>query len=570
MGRARKRQQGVQPNCPATEEIRVYRAGLYGRLSVLDNGKIDGDSLESQIDILEQYVSERPYLHYVQMYLDNGYTGTNFERPAWERMMADVQAGKIDCVIVKDLSRLGRNYLESGTFLEKDFPRMGLRFISINDGYDSAALNSSEELAAALKNIINDYYAKDISRKSCSALANKRQKGDYIGSYAPYGYRKDPKNKNHLIIDPETAPIVRQIFAWRAEGDGYGTILRKLNEQDIPSPGRYRFEHGIVTNNNKKGADLLWNRHVITDILKNIVYIGHLAQGKCRASLYQGIPAHITDSSEWDISYHTHEPILDDSLFYTVQAVNEQQAATYWNNYGKLDHLPKRVNPYREKLVCADCGARMKMYRNIYRGARKAIFTYICPNYEEHGKLACASKKSIRAEILDESVLTTIRAQIALFSDAHKVLALLSARQTKQSESNMRTTSAIQQIQHEIERKQGYLTSLYSDWKNGIFSFEEYTLAKERYRVDIEKLKQRLGEMKSCEQVKQDRLSRLKMWQAKAEQYRDVQQVLPELIDTFITEIRVLGDGGIAITFRFEDEYRQLLQEIENLRQEVA
>lgn len=225
---ARKKRVHASPMRPEIQGA-LWVAGLYGRLSVLDNGKVDGEPIESQIAIIEQYVAGHPELKIVERYIDNGYTGTNFDRPNWERMMADVKSGRINCIIVKDLSRLGRNYIETGRFLERICPKLGIRFISVNDNYDTAEIKSQDEFAASLKNIVNDYYAKDISLKSGSALKAKRQRGEYIGSYAPHGYLKDPSNKNHLIINPETAPVIQQIYQWRAEGLGYGTITRMLN-----------------------------------------------------------------------------------------------------------------------------------------------------------------------------------------------------------------------------------------------------------------------------------------------------------------------------------------------------
>ena len=426
---ARKKRVHASPMRPEIQGA-LWVAGLYGRLSVLDNGKVDGEPIESQIAIIEQYVAGHPELKIVERYIDNGYTGTNFDRPNWERMMADVKSGRINCIIVKDLSRLGRNYIETGRFLERICPKLGIRFISVNDNYDTAEIKSQDEFAASLKNIVNDYYAKDISLKSGSALKAKRQRGEYIGSYAPHGYLKDPSNKNHLIINPETAPVIQQIYQWRAEGLGYGTITRMLNERGIPSPGRYRFEHGIVTNNNKKGSSLLWNRHALTDILRNIVYIGHLAQGKCTASLARGIPVHRTPESEWDIAYHTHDPIITEELFNQVQEINRSRADAYNANYGACSHLPKGDNPYRERLVCADCGTQMKLYRNLSKNHKKAYFTYICPTYEEHQELRC-TKKTIRSNALDAMVLKTLKIQMELFCDAQQVLERLSKKQPK-------------------------------------------------------------------------------------------------------------------------------------------
>ena len=489
---ARKKRVHASPMLPEVQGP-LWNAGLYGRLSVLDNGKVDGEPIESQIAIIEQYVTGHPELRVVERYIDNGYTGTNFERPNWERMMADVKSGRINCIIVKDLSRLGRNYIETGRFLERICPKLGIRFISVNDNYDTAAVKTQDEFSVSLKNIVNDYYAKDISLKSGSTLKAKRQNGEYIGSYAPHGYMKDPANKNHLIINPETAPIIQQIFQWRAEGLGYGAITRRLNEQDIPSPGRYRFEHGIITNNNKKGSSLLWNRHVLIDILRNIVYIGHLAQGKCTASLVHGIPAHRTPESEWDISYHTHDPIISEDLFHQVQEINRSRAEAYNASYGACSHLPKGNNPYRERLVCADCGTQMKLYRNLSKNHKKAYFSYICPTYEEHRELRC-TKKAIRSSDLDAAVLKTLKIQMNLFCDAQQVLERLSKQQVKMPVHA--EESELQQLEQQVKRKQGYATSLYSDYRTGLLTREEYTFARGKYQEEVASLQDRISQLR--------------------------------------------------------------------------
>lgn len=567
---ARKRKSDGLPSQPSItlEGLTVFETALYGRLSVLDNGKVDGDSLESQIALMEQYVAQRPYLHYVKLYQDNGYTGTNFDRPAWDELLRDVRQGKINCIVVKDLSRLGRNYIETGEFLEKDCPRLGVRFISINDGYDSAALNSTEELTAALKNIINDYYAKDISRKACSALATKRKRGEYIGSYAPYGYQKDPANKNHLIIDPVTAPIVRQIYEWRAAGAGYGTITRRLNEQDIPSPGRYRFEQGIVTNNNKKGTKLLWNRHALTDILRNPVYIGHLVQGKCRASLYQGIPAHTVSEEEWDIAYHTHDPILSQELFDAVQRCNEERSAAYQANYGKYAVLPKETNPYGEKLVCADCGARLKLYRSLANGGKRGYYSYLCPTYEEHRELRC-SKKSIRSFALDEAVLAALKVQMDLFLDEEAVLKTLLCR-ARPSASKAAKADEKRSLERQIERRQSLSASLYADWKSGILSREEYDFGRQKYAQELEELSRQLREMESVGGVEKEKLDRATAWANQIKRFQSADTVTKELVDAFIGSIRLDSKGQISVDFLFADDQELIRQEIKRLKKEAA
>ena len=368
----------------AAAASRIWRTALYVRLSVEDNGK-DADSIENQIALLESYVFGCPDLSKAGLFVDNGCTGTNFHRPQFQQMMEAVQAGVIDCVVVKDLSRLGRNYIETSQFIEKICPFYGLRFIAVNDGFDTAAVTDTAQLSMALSNIVNDYYAKDISRKVTSALQTKMEQGDYIGNYAPHGYCKDPENKNHLVVDPETAPVIRQIFQWRSEGVSYMGINRRLNEAGIPSPGQYRLEHGIETNNNRKGRPVLWNKHMVTEILKNVVYIGHLAQKKGSQCLYAGIPYHITSVDEWIVVEHTHEPIIGAELFETVQKINRESAERSKANSGKYAYLPREKNIFGKKLTCAECGAVIKLHRSFSRLRDKAYFMFKCPTYAEHG-----------------------------------------------------------------------------------------------------------------------------------------------------------------------------------------
>lgn len=563
---ARKKRVHASPMRPEIQGA-LWDAGLYGRLSVLDNGKVDGEPIESQIAIIEQYVAGHSELKIVERYIDNGYTGTNFDRPNWERMMADVRSGRINCIIVKDLSRLGRNYIETGRFLERICPKLGIRFISVNDNYDTAEIKSQDEFAASLKNIVNDHYAKDISLKSGSALKAKRQRGEYIGSYAPHGYLKDPSNKNHLIINPETAPVIQQIYQWRAEGLGYGAITRMLNERDIPSPGRYRFEHGIVTNNNKKGSSLLWNRHALTDILRNIVYIGHLAQGKCTASLARGIPVHRTPESEWDIAYHTHDPIITEELFNQVQEINRSRADAYNANYGACSHLPKGDNPYRERLVCADCGTQMKLYRNLSKNHKKAYFTYICPTYEEHQELRC-TKKTIRSNDLDAMVLKTLKIQMELFCDAQQVLERLSKKQQKfpaHIEEN-----ELQQLEQQIKRKQGYATSLYADYRTGLLTREEYTFARGKYQEEVAALQGRISQLQERLTLTSQVSDCAKSWITLIEQYKSAEIVSRELVTAFIGEIRLSADGSIKVSFLFQDELSRIRAHCKALESEVA
>ena len=565
MARARKTRAKADSRQEANESG-VHRAGLYARLSVFDNGRVDGDSMETQIELMKQYVSEHSDLRFVKLYQDNGFSGTTFLRPGWDELMRDVAAGLINCVVVKDLSRFGRNYIETGNFLEKDCPRLGLRFISVNDRYDSASANANQQLTAALKNIINDYYAKDISRKISASLAAKRKRGEYIGSYAPYGYLKDPDDKSRLIIDPETAPIVRQMYEWRAAGEGIGKILRRLNEQGIPSPGRYRYEHGIVTNNNKKGAALLWGRHITTEILRNPVYIGTLQQGKFRASLYQGIPGHVTDSDEWDVVRHTHEAIVSEELFQAVQAVNQRQSDDYKSYYGKYSYLPKEMNPYGKKLTCADCGSVLKLYRSLANDGTRAYYSYICPAHEEKGEMAC-TKKSVRSMIVNQAVLVALRIQIQLFLDTSKVLSTLmeNERQIRERET---PEKKIRSLQRKLERKRILSSTLYSDWKSGLLTLDEYLFGKRKYAQDMEELNRRIAAAEQRKQASKEKISDIERWTQQLAQYQNAAEVTKELADALIDSITMDAGGNLSIRFRFDGAKQTMDEEISRIRKD--
>ena len=553
------------------KEAGIYHTGIYLRLSVEDNGKKDADSMENQKNLLMEYVSARPYLMLTDIYMDNGFTGTDFERPEFNRMLKDARDGRINCIVVKDLSRLGRNYVEAGDYIEKVFPFLGIRFIAVNDHYDSDSLTSGDELGASLKNVVNDVYAKDISRKVGTAMKQKRLRGEYIGNYAPYGYLKDPKDKNHLIIDQEIAPIVVEIFELRARGNGINTIARILNERDIPSPGRLRYERGIITNNNKKGSGLLWSRHVLSDLLKNVVYIGNLAQGRSASCLYKGIPFHWTEESEWDLVENTHEAIISPELWKRVQEVTDRKSREAKESHGKYAGLPKRENPYGSLLRCADCGRVIKQvhaYNTSKRSGTSIYYNYKCPENIELGDTACP-KKNIRAADLDEAVLATIRKQMEIFMDTQKILKELIA-QEKETAKQEAPIARVKDIQKEIDRRKGLCTALYTDLKEGILTQDEYFYAKMRYQEEIDSLEKELQELKSIRGKASEAAQGEKKWEQLISKYYKAQTLNPAMMEAIIKEIKLYADNSISIEFRYMNEFEELLQECERIRREVA
>lgn len=555
-------------NHPTNEVAsRIWKIALYVRLSVEDNGK-DADSIENQIALLESYVSGCPDLSKAGLFIDNGYTGTNFNRPEFNRMMEAVQTGVIDCVVVKDLSRLGRNYIETSQFIEKICPFYKLRFIAVNDRFDTETITNEAQLSVALSNIVNDYYAKDISRKVTTALQTKMERGDYIGNYAPHGYCKDPENKNHLVIDPETAPIIRQIFQWRSEGSSYMGINRRLNEAGIPSPGQYRLEHGIETNNNRKGRPVLWNKHMVTEILKNIVYIGHLAQKKGSQCLYAGIPFHVTNEDEWIIVEDTHEPIISKELFEAVQKVNKENAARSKANSGKYIYLPKEKNIFGRKFTCAECGATIKLHRSFSTKRDKAYFTFKCPTYAEHGAKGCSDVKMRKAD-LDNAVFSFIKAQMAVFIDMESTLQrLLSVKSGNFEQGRIKSKRRL--LQQKLDHKKSILSGLYVDYKEGLLSRQDYLFTREGIDSDIRAIEAELAEEKDASSKAQDLLMGKMKWQYMVRKYQDATGLSEEMVEAFVETVKLHEDGSLEIKLNYMDEFAALMNACEQMRKESA
>lgn len=565
---SKRRQQATAVPAVAEEQFaKIYKTAIYARLSREDNLN-QSDSIENQLALLNDYVGNRPFLRLIGTFIDNGYTGTDFDRPEWQKLMEAVQAKEVDCIIVKDLSRLGRNYIETGEFLEKICPFFGIRFIAINDNFDTETVEASGQLSVSLSNIINDYYAKDISRKVSSALRSKMENGEFIGAWEKYGYLKDPGNKNQLIINPETAPIVKQIFLWRSEGMSYMGINKKLNDSGVPSPGQYKANRGIVTNNNQKDRVILWNKHMVTEILKDITYLGHLAQRKGSQCLYAGISYHRTEEQNWIVVENTHEPIIEQELFDKVQAINNAAAEKAKANSGKYDHLPKAVNIYGKKFTCADCGSVMKLVRSFSTKKDKVYFTFKCPTYAEHGTRACNAKKMRKAD-LDEAVLATIKAQLDLFVDMqdslHQLLALkkAKAKQSKQKDE-------IKSLKKKLDHKKGLFGGLYRDLREGLISDEDYAQTREVIMVEIKRLEQQLSELEGTTNRFAEQLRGEEKWAELVEKYHNATEVTAEMVDAMILSMKMNEDSSLSIEFNYMDEFKSIFDVTEILRKEVA
>ncbi|WP_243117221.1 recombinase family protein [Lacrimispora algidixylanolytica] len=354
-----------------------YYAGLYMRLSKDDDRALESASIDTQRKMLYFYAKENGFEIYDE-YVDDGYSGTNFSRPAWERLLGDIEAKKVNLVITKDLSRLGRDYIMTGQYTEIYFPARKVRYIAINDGYDS---NSSFNDIAPFKNMVNEMYARDTSKKIRSAFQTKIKEGEFIGNFAPYGYQKDPNNKNHLIADPLTAPIVRSIFQHAEQGEAPLAIAARLNEQKVETPLKYRCLTHPYLKKGETTKDSQWTSGAICKVLSNEVYLGHVVQGKTTKLSFKSNITLSQPRKEWVVVKNKHEALVTQETF---------------------DHVKKRCIPRKKReereflnvfsglAVCEDCKRNMSV---TYKKGKPEAAQLVCSGYKQFGKKVCTSHK---------------------------------------------------------------------------------------------------------------------------------------------------------------------------------
>lgn len=483
-------------------------------------------------------------------------------------MMEDGKRGKINCIIVKDLSRLGRSYLEIGNYLEKIFPFLNIRFISVTDHFDTFAVTSSEDgrglangIEIPLKNIINEVYAKDISRKVGSAIEIKKKEGRYGGGVAPYGYQKSNIVKGKYEVDEEAARVVRYIFELRLKGYGYCSIVKILNEKGIKSPSAYRYEKGIVKN--EKVKDKLWKIYAIEGMLRDEVYLGNMVRGKTHSAMYKGEKRHYVPRSEWVIVPGTHEPIVSKELFEAVQAVNKKKAQEHKDSLEKAKQNPKHDNLFKGKIFCGDCGIAMGCAAGNHNSRN-----YYCSNYRQNGAMGCM-KKNISARKLEKAVLEAVQMHLQIFLESRDVIQL----GNRNAESEKRRTLLEQELR-DLEQKevqyQQKLSSIYLDYKENLLTVQEYFMMMDKYQETLAGIEMGRKEKVLLLNEMQEKCGEGQELSQVAEQYIGQMMVTKDMVDILIKRIEVLANGCIHIAFRFEDEYRRLLDKRADIKQEAA
>ena len=534
---------------PAAKEAKRYRTAGYARLSVEDSGKPGSETLESQKRLIMDYIEGAPDMEFTTLFFDNGETGTDFKRPGFESLMDAVRKGEVNCIVVKDLSRFGRNYKETGNYLERIFPFLGVRFIAITDSFDTlTAERGANGYIVPLKNLINETYSRDISKKSASALHTKQQRGEFIGAWAPYGYSKDPEDYHKLVPNPDTAPIVQRIFRMRVQGLSYPVIARTLNEEGVSSPSRYLVETGLCKS--ETYANSIWKVMNVKNILQRQVYIGHMVQGVKRQSFHDGRKQYYRPESEWDIVENTHEPIIDEETFATVQNMAKAAHDTYYENLGKFDALGKTENILQGLVYCADCGRPLVRYKSVSHG-KKLWYTFICPLHSTD-KDACPLK-SVREDELLTVLQEAISKQIALAVDMKALTSSVNSSPAHRKHS-LNKQGLLEQERKAMKRCEELRDSLYQNYVEKLMTEREYMTMKERYSSETAAHADRIKELE--QQIEAAKVyTPENRFLASFCSFKGTSTLSRDLLVALIDRIEVGEENRINIKFRFQDEF---------------
>ena len=549
MGRGRKSRRNLNTGQEVAVNVGqdIYPTAIYVRLSVENLGRCDnGATIENQKDVCREFIKECPDLQLVKVYEDNGWSGTVMHRPAFEELMEDVKHGIIKAVVVRDLSRFARNYIEAGTYLESVFPDLGVRFISVKEQLDTLKTgNAAESLIVPFQNLINDLYAKDISRKVESAKALRIREGTIRWSGVPYGYKKNDDHTN-IVPDEMRAGIVRQIFEWKADGISTHEIARRLNKENAPKPN-------IAYCQNKP-----WNTASVRRILRNHAYIGIRICGVTHTALYKGLPRHSVPSEDWHITPDAHEALVSRELFDRVQELMETNnkgfRETKKKNAGDKDR-DKLKDFFRHKIFCADCGKRLYfLRRTIYPKTEnsKWIGLYQCSTYANQVYGHNCTSHCLTQQPLNDRVLAAIQMHIRLAVNYEKLIVDFRGSE-KDRQNRAKLDTAIRKASQKLASAQRKRKRLYEDYVEGILDETEYRFAKTSYEKESETWNRHLDELVARRTEYHEAMSSKNKWVKAMRSVNSTKQLTQEIVDATIERINVYDGGEINIIMKYQD-----------------
>ena len=532
-----------------------YQAAAYVRLSKEDLISASGlrsesNSISNQKQLILDFVKDKADIQIVSIREDDGYTGTDYDRPDFQRMMDDIHAGIVNCVIVKDLSRFGREYINAGKYIDRLFPYYGVRLISINDGIDTITRNSSDDFNIMVKNLMNDNYCRDISIKIRSQLQVKRKNGEFIGAFAPYGYEKSVEDKNKLVIDLYAAEVVRDIFRWKLEGINQDAIARRLNEQGILSPMEYKKSKGLSYKTSfKTKSKALWTPVAVRRILTNPVYVGTLIQGIRTRPNYKIKTVVVNEEEKWAICENAHESIIKPRTFLLVQ---------------RLLELDTRTSPYEEGvfslaglLYCGDCNG--PMVRKTQTASGKKFYYYVCGQHKKNGE--CTTHRISKTQ-LEDAVLKLLQEHIRLLMELDTCLKSIRNAPIRRL-SMQKAEERLLAVEGDIERYRRLKLSAYEDMKEGVLSKEDYLDIKAQYEARISDAHLAEEQVRREINLYLENGNAPQQWIREFIEYRNIQSLTRLVAVECIERIVIYEDKRIEVTFTHMQDYQALVSQIQ-------
>ena len=537
------------------ETVRTCRAAIYVRLSVEDS-HTHSASIETQQMIIAQFLERNPDIQVYDTYIDNGTSGTTFHRPAFQKMLSDIESGFVNCVIVKDLSRLGRNTIDTGYYIEQYFRLRNVRFIAVNENFDTSAPEDAHSgIIIPLRNMINEAYALDIGRKIKAQQRQAMKDGKFIGSRTPYGYLKAPDDCHQLIIDPVAAPVVKKIFQWASEGIGLNTITVRLNEAGYLPPSHYKNTQGIITHENLMGNGN-WNTRTVARILHAQVYTGDLVQGRTKIVDHQQVE---TSEMEWTVVHGTHEAIISHELFEAVQKKLDETA----KHCKEREVKAYSPNILKGKIFCAHCGGSLHRHRN-FRKKSADVYLFYCLTNSRIAKERCPGVL-IREDVLLNSLADMLQNALDAALGSYSLSLLELPQQTaERAELNEKITCRKQ----EIQRLRGLIRSLYENLIQDILTKDEYITYKGKYEAKIEQLSDEVSHLEKGLKALDKQAEQHRALKRDSDSLRENRELTAALIDRLIDRVEVSKDKQITVRYRFESEFdscEEVLNQCKNM-----
>ena len=518
-------------------------AVMYLRLSKEDGEKVESNSISNQREIINSYV-KRNQITMVKEYVDDGYSGANFDRPNFKEMIKDAYDKKFDTIIVKDLSRFGRDYIEAGKYIQRIFPENGIRFISVNDNYDSKSADMNDtHLILPIKNFINDSYCRDISNKVKSSQKIKREKGDYISAFAPYGYKKSEENKNKLVVDEQAAPNIKNIFDMKLKGYSSKAIADELNRLGVLTPRKYKESQGFKCNGfqNIKGGN--WSAKAVNRIIENEVYIGNTLQGKSITLNYKNKKQIGKEKEKWIRVENTHEAIVSKEVFAIANTMLKRDL----NNARGKD----KIDIFTGMLFCKECGSSL-IRRTVKYKEREEVF-YICSKYN---KEKSCSRHSIKEETLIKAMSKIIKSYIEFNEKLYSKVQLIDINRNLKD-------NQIPILKREKAMTEELLSSLYLDLKEDVINKEEYQLFRKNYMEKLTKIDESIQYRLKRQEDTKYKIDENKSWIIDINKYKNLSEIDRLSFVMLIDKIFIAEDKRIDVRFNHTEEL-SLIEEMAN------